>query len=175
MSPITTPCGFGGRIARLATGFLFALSAANGQVVLAQGTDWLQAGDANQDLRFDQFDIVQVLQVGKYLTGEAATWGEGDWDGAPGGYAGNPPQGNGLFDQLDIIAALPVRGFLQGPYAALTADAVDRDRTRLIPANSQLIRAEVPEPPALVLLAAGLLILVLRRQNELLAEGHLLH
>ena len=83
----------------------------------------LQAGDADQDDDFDNLDIVQVLQRAKYLTGQPATWGDGDWDGAPGGSVGNPPPGNGLFDQLDIIAALARRscgyGYCTGPYAAL--------------------------------------------------------
>ncbi len=43
----------------------------------------LRAGDADQDLDFDQLDLVQVQMAAKYLTGEAATWGEGDWDGRP--------------------------------------------------------------------------------------------
>ena len=34
--------------------------------------------DANADGRFDQFDIAQVLQVGKYETGQPAIWSEGD-------------------------------------------------------------------------------------------------
>jgi hypothetical protein len=51
----------------------------------------LQAGDADQDYDFDQLDLVKVLTAAKYLTGQPATWGEGDWDGAPGGYQGNPP------------------------------------------------------------------------------------
>lgn len=79
----------------------------------------LEAGDADQDLDFDQFDLVRVAQTGKYLTGQPATWGEGDWDGAPGGAPGSPPSGNGLFDQLDIIVALAGGRYLQGPYAAL--------------------------------------------------------
>ena len=41
----------------------------------------LQAGDADQDLDFDQLDLVKVQIAGKYLTGQAATWGEGDWNG----------------------------------------------------------------------------------------------
>jgi hypothetical protein len=41
----------------------------------------LRAGDANQDLAFDQLDLVQVQVANKYLTGELATWGEGDWNG----------------------------------------------------------------------------------------------
>ena len=56
----------------------------------------LLAGDADQDMDFDQLDLVQVQVAAKYLTGQAATWGEGDWDGAPGGTPGNPPAGDGL-------------------------------------------------------------------------------
>jgi hypothetical protein len=79
----------------------------------------LQAGDADQDKDFDQLDLVKVLGAAKYLTGQGATWGEGDWDGAPGGSPGNPPRGNGLFDQLDIIKALSAGHYLKGPYAAI--------------------------------------------------------
>ena len=61
----------------------------------------LLPGDANHDFSFDQLDIVQVQQADKYLTGQPATWGEGDWNGGPGGYPGEPPAGNGLFDQKD--------------------------------------------------------------------------
>ena len=59
----------------------------------------LQAGDANEDYVFDEKDIVIVLQANKYRTGMPATWEEGDWNGAPGGYAGNPPIGDGVFDE----------------------------------------------------------------------------
>jgi hypothetical protein len=79
----------------------------------------LQAGDADQDLDFDQLDLVKVQIAAKYLTGEPATWGEGDWDGAPGGYSGNPPPGNGFFDQLDIVAALDSDLYMAGPYPAI--------------------------------------------------------
>ena len=79
----------------------------------------LWAGDADQDLDFDQLDLVKVQIAAKYLTGQAATWGEGDWDGAPGGEQGSPPAGNGFFDQLDIIGALGPGHYLTGPYAAL--------------------------------------------------------
>ena len=67
---------------------------------------FLFAGDADQNGRFDQLDIVRVLQSGKYLIGQAATWGDGDWNGAPGGRAGRPPTGDGVFDQDDIVASL---------------------------------------------------------------------
>jgi hypothetical protein len=79
--------------------------------------DALRAGDADQDLDFDQFDLIRVQQAAKYMTGEPATWGEGDWNGAPGGYVGNPPPGNGVFDQLDIVAAPSGGAYLTGSYA----------------------------------------------------------
>lgn len=87
----------------------------------------LQAGDADQDLDFDQFDLIQVQQRAKYLTGQAATWGDGDWDGAPGGSAGAPPTGDGLFDTKDIVAALQNNVYLIGPYVALAAGGQQGD------------------------------------------------
>jgi hypothetical protein len=87
----------------------------------------LRAGDADQDFDFDQIDLVQVQIAAKYLSGSAATWGEGDWDGAPGGSQGAPPAGNGLFDQLDIIAALAAGTYLQGKYAALAPNGTEGD------------------------------------------------
>ena len=83
----------------------------------------LQPGDAEQDYDFDQLDLVRVQVAGKYLTGESATWGEGDWNGAPGGQQGSPPVGDGLFDQSDIIASLATDIYLTGPYAASTDDS----------------------------------------------------
>ena len=41
----------------------------------------LAAGDADYNLQFDEDDIVQVLQAGKYLSGNPATWSEGDFNG----------------------------------------------------------------------------------------------
>jgi hypothetical protein len=87
----------------------------------------LMAGDANQDLTFDQLDIVQVSQGAKYLSGLAATWGEGDWDGAPGGAVGEPPGGNGFFDQQDIVASLQAGTYLTGPYAGLKGGGREGD------------------------------------------------
>lgn len=98
----------------------------------------LQAGDANQDFQFDQRDLVQVLSAGKYLTGQAATWGEGDWDGAPGGTPGLPPKGDGLFDGSDIVAALEQGHYLSGPYTA-------------IPSREAPLHTPIPEPSTLVL------------------------
>ena len=79
----------------------------------------LQAGDADQDLDFDAGDVVKVMIAGKFLSGRPATWGEGDWDAAPGGRPGHPPLGNGVFDQFDIIATQLVGIYLTGPYAAV--------------------------------------------------------
>ena len=94
---------------------------------LEPGTTELQAGDADQDLDFDQVDIVKVQIAAKYLTGQAATWGEGDWNGAPGGSVGNPPTGDGAFNQLDIVAAQQAGLYLQGPYAAVAAGGTTGD------------------------------------------------
>ena len=123
----------------------------------------VRAGDADQDLDFDQLDIVQVLQAAKYLTGQRATWGEGDWDGAPGGYPGKPPLGNGRFDQMDIIAALsnpcyPRRSeYPCGPYGATAAPAI--------------AISAVPEPDSLALVLLALVALTAygpRRRHHLL-------
>ena len=93
----------------------------------------LQAGDADQDLDFDQLDLVKVQIAAKYLTGQAATWGEGDWNGAPGGEPGSPPAGNGFFDQLDIIAALGPGHYLTGPYGAIKEGGMrGDDQTSLV-------------------------------------------
>ena len=78
----------------------------------------LQAGDADQDRDFDQLDLVQVQVAGKYLTGEPATWGEGDWNGAPAVFSAKPPEGDGVFNQLDIVAAQQAGLYLTGSYAA---------------------------------------------------------
>jgi hypothetical protein len=87
----------------------------------------LYPGDANRDFAFDQLDIVRVQQAGKYLTGQPATWGDGNWNGGPGGYPGEPPVGDGFFSQLDIVAALQTGDYLRGPYAAIRASGVRGD------------------------------------------------
>jgi hypothetical protein len=107
----------------------------------------LQAGDANMDWQFDQLDLVQVQIAGKYLTGQPATWGEGDWDGAPGGEPGNPPEGDGVFSQLDIIAALTAEIYLTGPYNAVTPSGS--------PGEGQTFVA-VPEPSTCMLVGLAL-------------------
>ena len=61
--------------------------------IVGPGEPALRAGDADQDLDFDQLDLVKVQIAAKYLTGSAATWGDGDWDGAPGGKQGGTASG----------------------------------------------------------------------------------
>jgi hypothetical protein len=112
--------------------------------VTGEGQGLLQAGDADQNYQFDQFDLVKVQQAAKYLTGEQATWGEGDWDGAPGGEAGNPPAGDGQFNQLDIIAALSAGTYLTGPYNALAGG------------SGGSVQVALPEPATASLLLLGL-------------------
>ena len=131
----------------------------------------LLAGDADEDFDFDQLDLVQVQQSAKYLTGNPATWGEGDWDGAPGGTSGNPPTGDGYFNQLDIVLALAQGRYLAGPYAAIAANGQQGDaQTFLLNDISvvgslegggglgevNLVYIPVPEPAAILLLAMGL-------------------
>jgi hypothetical protein len=95
--------------------------------IFGGGGPVLQAGDADMDLDFDQLDLVQVQVAAKYLSGLPADWGEGDWDGAPGGSPNDPPLGNGFFDQLDIIAALAAGKYLTGPYAAVLPNGQEAD------------------------------------------------
>ena len=93
----------------------------------------LQPGDADQDGDFDQDDIVQVQLAGKYLSRRRTTWGEGDWNGGPGGGPGNPPAGDRRFNQLDIVAALSAGVYLTGPYKATQpAGQADDGQTSLV-------------------------------------------
>jgi hypothetical protein len=89
------------------------------RVVVGGALPQLQAGDSDQDLDFDQFDLVRVQVAGKYLTGRPASWGEGDWNGVPGGSPGNPPRGDGLFNTRDIVAAAQAGFYRRGKYAAV--------------------------------------------------------
>jgi hypothetical protein len=128
---------------------------------------YLQPGDADQDLSFDQLDLVQVQVAGKYLTGEPATWGEGDWNGGPGWSQGNPPPGDGIFDQLDIVTALQSGTYLTGPYAVMQGSA-SFDASLAEPAL-----VHVPEPNAATILICGLCLSLSsfrRRQHRPAAE-----
>jgi hypothetical protein len=70
------------------------------------GTHAYLNGGANYAGTFDQLDIRNVLQSGKYLTGEPADWSEGDWNG------------DGQFNQKDIVFALQSGDFLHRSFAA---------------------------------------------------------
>ena len=129
----------------------------------------LQAGDADMDFDFDQFDLVRVQAAGKYLTALSATWGEGDWDGGPGGAPGMPPTGNGLFDQLDIIAAITGGFYLAGPYAAVASGGVKGTDSGVIESFAgggdlgNIDRVHVPEPTTFRVFVVGILVSGLRR------------
>ncbi len=56
-------------------------------------------GDANVDGEFNTKDLVDVLTVGKYETGEFAVWSEGDWNA------------DGKFGTSDFVAALIDGGY----------------------------------------------------------------
>ena len=60
-------------------------------------------GDANLDGEFNSGDMVQVFVLGKYETGEEASWAEGDWNG------------DGFFDSSDMVAAFADGGYEKGP------------------------------------------------------------
>lgn len=66
-------------------------------------------GDSNLDGVFNTGDFVAVFQEGKFETGAAATWSQGDWDG------------NNLFNTSDFIAAFQEGGYEAGPRAAVSA------------------------------------------------------
>jgi hypothetical protein len=110
------------------------------------GEPQLWAGDADMDLDFDQFDLIQVQVAAKYLSGQPATWGEGDWNAAPGGEVGSPPEGNGFFDQLDIIAALGPGHYLTGSYAAIAPDGERGDGQTSIVYNATTGELSVDAP-----------------------------
>jgi hypothetical protein len=132
----------------------------------ASGAARLQPGDADQDLDFDQLDLVRVQVAAKYLTGQPATWGEGDWDGAPGGEQGAPPAGDGQFDQLDIIAALSGGYYLAGPYAAIAPEGqltlVGSPQGGGGLGEVDAVYVPIPEPSACLLLLLGIVGLTAR-------------
>lgn len=111
-----------------------------------------------------------MLVAGKYLAGEPATWGEGDWDG----WKGPNQRGDGLFNQRDIVAALQ-RGwylhsgcdFARRPLAASEV-AWDVSVMDILVPDEHLAGVDpvsVPEPSMLSLLSVGVAFLVVRRQQ----------
>lgn len=86
----------------------------DGNVDTADINAWVELantwiGDANLDGEFNSGDLVAVFTAGKFETGQAAVWSEGDWDGS------------GAFDSGDFVAAFTGGGFEQGPRAAAAA------------------------------------------------------
>lgn len=97
----------------------------SGKSFAIQLLPYLRAGDANQDLHFNEADLIQVFKAGRFLTGAAATWTEGDWNGGPGGAVGQPPIGDGRFDTVDIFAA-DIDRYRKGGYDERAGAPIDR-------------------------------------------------
>ena len=60
-------------------------------------------------LEFSSGDLVVVFAGGKFETGEAAGWADGDWDG------------NGVFNSSDFVAAFSGGGYERGQKPATAA------------------------------------------------------
>ena len=69
-------------------------------------------GDATSDGRFDESDMAQVLQGGKYETGQPAIWSEGDWNQ------------DGVFDSGDLDLALQAGQYLSTSSADVVFEQV---------------------------------------------------
>ena len=72
-----------------------------------------------------------------------------------GGVPGSPPPGDGVFNQLDIIAALNANVYLAGPYVATAP------RDLVATGGADGLHAVVPEPSSTALFAAGIVGLLL--------------
>jgi hypothetical protein len=101
------------------------------------------AGDANRDCAFDQRDVAQMLQRGKYGGDQPAAWEEGDFNN------------DGVFNHLDIVAALETGHYLAAAtIAESTGDRCEHRDDSEVPVHEdsgQLLR----EHNALVQLAEG--------------------
>jgi hypothetical protein len=70
---------------------------------LVRWTNVRQAGDVKRDRQFDRWRFVQILQLHRYLSGEAARCSQGDWNG------------DGRFDPMDVVLASQAGGNWKGP------------------------------------------------------------
>jgi hypothetical protein len=104
-------------------------------LLVGASTNWINGpGDSNEDRSFNQFDLIEVLQGGKYITGQPATWRQGDWNG------------DGVFNQVDIIAALRPNHYLQGSFAAMAAaieSSADDVAAAVVPDKTSVVAKEV--------------------------------
>ena len=87
----------------------------DGTVNGADRSHWINSinnsyfGDANLDGVFDSSDLVTAFVSGKYETGDAAGWIDGDWDG------------DLLFTTGDLVTAFQTGKYEQGPRGAAPA------------------------------------------------------
>jgi hypothetical protein len=81
----------------------------DGATNLADRTLWVEQlkqtwmGDSDLNGQFNSGDFVAVFQAGKFETGQAATWSEGDWNG------------DMRFDSSDFVLAFQSGGYERGP------------------------------------------------------------
>ena len=82
----------------------------------------IQPGDVNLDGQVGSGDVVQILARGKYETNQAATFPDGDVDGAPNDAfkiaGGVGPPGDGFVNSGDVIKILSVNLYETGQYAS---------------------------------------------------------
>lgn len=87
----------------------------DGNIDQQDHSDWLKSlkntwfGDADFNGEFNSTDFVKVFQVGKYETGQDASWGEGDWNG------------DGFFTSDDFVTSFQHGGYEKGPRVSVTA------------------------------------------------------
>ena len=92
----------------------------------------------NADGRFDQLDLAGVLQAGKYLTNEPASWSEGDWNA------------DGRFNHQDIVLALQGGQYYGAePYRAADSQVVKRDLQEFLDAQGTYLEPNplLPDTP----------------------------
>ena len=77
--------------------------------ILISGHIGTWMGDADLNGEFGSSDLVTVFTAGKYETGNAASWAEGDWNG------------DGAFGSGDLVTAFTDGGYEAGPKAAVAA------------------------------------------------------
>jgi hypothetical protein len=75
--------------------------------------------------------LAQVIERGKYETGQPATWGDGDWNGGGAIDADHLPVGDGRFDREDILAAAYVANYHVALDFGVTCDAIQVRYDRL--------------------------------------------
>ena len=85
------------------------------------------AGDSNLDGAFDQRDLVEVFQVGKYETGQVANWSEGDWNG------------DERFDSADFVLTMKLGTYGTSTPTSLNAEQEDQPNENDLDAGTSIV------------------------------------